>query len=54
MAEALGVRPSTVRSYVSRGVMPAADGYDKHGPWWWNDTFQGWTLQRPGRGRWGR
>lgn len=49
VAEQFGIRPSTVRAYHCRNQMPAADGYDKDGPWWRSATIATWN--RPGRGR---
>lgn len=44
------VQPVTVRSYLSRGQMPAPDGRIGTTPWWHPATITGW--KRPGRGRW--
>lgn len=49
IADREGVSPSTIRAYHSRGEMPPADGYDKHGPFWRLATLKKWD--RPGRGR---
>lgn len=49
VAEQFGIKPSTVTSYLARDQMPAADGYDKDGPWWDPETIAAW--KRPGRGR---
>jgi hypothetical protein len=49
VATQFGIKKSTVTSYHSRGQMPAADGYDKQGPWWTSATLASW--ERPGRGR---
>lgn len=50
IADHFEIAASTVRGYHSRGQMPAANGYDKHGPWWLKATILAWD--RPGRGRW--
>jgi uncharacterized protein YjcR len=49
IADLFGIKPATVRAYHTRDQMPAADGYDKHGPWWKAATIEAWS--RPGRGR---
>jgi hypothetical protein len=49
IARRFAIAESTVRSYHARGEMPAADGYDKAGPWWTKATIDGWD--RPGSGR---
>jgi hypothetical protein len=49
IAEQFAIKPSTVRSYHTRDQMPAADGYDKDGPWWSPTTIATW--KRPGRGK---
>lgn len=48
VASHFAIASSTVRAYHSRGTMPPADGYDKHGPWWHEATILNW--RRPGRG----
>lgn len=46
-----GVAESTVRAYLTRGQMPAADGRLGRTPWWWADTIRrhrgGAGQQRP-------
>ncbi len=37
----------TVRGYLSRGQMPAADGRDRYGPWWQPATIIDWHASRP-------
>ena len=50
-AALLGVKPVTLRAYVSRGQMPAPDGADRlKGLWWHRSTLTAW--KRPGRGNW--
>lgn len=49
IARRFQIAESTVRAYHSRGEMPAANGYDKAGPWWTESTIAAWD--RPGRGR---
>lgn len=51
IAERFEIAKSTVRAYHARGEMPAADGYDKTGPWWWESTIAGWDRPGPGRRR---
>lgn len=48
IAAHFAIATSTVRAYHARGTMPAADGYDKRGPWWHEATIVSW--KRPGRG----
>lgn len=51
VAALLNVKPGTLRSYVSRGQMPAPDGADRlKGLWWHEATLTAW--ERPGRGNW--
>lgn len=47
IAEKLDIKPSTWRSYVARGLAPAADGeFDKRTPWWLASTVDAWSGPR--------
>lgn len=51
VARELGVKPTTVRSWLSRGQMPDPDGRDDAGrAWWLPDTIRQWNANRPGQG----
>jgi hypothetical protein len=50
VAKALGVRASTVRGYLARRAMPAAEGRVGNVPWWRPATIAAWLAARPGRG----
>lgn len=50
VAIALGVAESTISSYRARNQMPAPDGRDRYGPWWYPDTITNWAASRPGPG----
>lgn len=46
IADRLGIQPSTVHSYRSRGQMPPPDGHDVHGhPWWLPRTLVLWRSE---------
>ena len=42
VATYLGVRPSTVTAYRSRGQMPQPDGRVGRSPWWRPATIRAW------------
>lgn len=50
VARLLQVAPSTVRSYLSRGEMPAADRLIGRSPVWSPSTIEAWQAGRRGRG----
>lgn len=48
VAEMVGVKPATFRSYVSRGQAPKADGqYDGRTPFWFYATIVAWKRDTP-------
>lgn len=57
VADLIGVRYDTLRSYRSRGSaeFPAPDGTVAQGqhnrPWWHRATIEQWQAARPGPGR---
>lgn len=51
VASYLEVAPSTVRAYVARGQMPAADRRIGREPVWRPATIRRWHRQRPRRDR---
>jgi predicted DNA-binding transcriptional regulator AlpA len=50
VASYLEVSPSTIRAYVTRGQMPAADRRIGREPVWRPETIRKWQRQRPRRG----
>jgi len=42
VAAHLGVTPSTVTAYLSRGQMPQPDGRVGRSPWWHPETIRAW------------
>lgn len=53
LADATGLAPVTIRAYLSRGQMPAPDGYLSRTPYWNHDTIQEWIdSRRPNPDRW--
>lgn len=55
IAEMMGVRPATARSYAHRrnaGFPPPDDTTVPDRPRWRTSTFLHWLAGRPGRGRW--
>ena len=42
VADYLGVVPSTVTAYKSRGQMPRPDGQTGRTPWWRPETIRAW------------
>ena len=48
IADALGIKPTTVSNYATRGYMPTPDGYVGRTPWWWESTVREWVSNRPG------
>jgi len=50
IATYLGVAPSTVSSYRSRGQMPAAERHFARTPVWRPATITAWHAQRRGKG----
>lgn len=43
VAAHVGITPATFRSYVAKGIAPAADGwYDARTPWWYAATIEEW------------
>jgi hypothetical protein len=51
IAAQFGLSPATIRAYSHRRQMPQPDGYDKYGPWWNQDSIDGWDRPGPGRRR---
>ena len=58
VAERLGIKKVTWRSYVSRGQAPKPDGWDLPAPgtasavpWWWEKTINEYERGRVGTGR---
>jgi predicted DNA-binding transcriptional regulator AlpA len=49
VASYLEVSPSTIRAYVARGQMPAADRRIGREPVWRPATIRKWQSQRPRR-----
>ena len=47
VATFLGIAPSTIRAYVARGQMPAADRRIGREPVWRPETIRQWQSQRP-------
>ena len=47
VAAFLGIAPSTIRAYVARGQMPAADRRIGREPVWRPATIRQWQSQRP-------
>jgi predicted DNA-binding transcriptional regulator AlpA len=47
VAAFLGIAPSTIRAYVARGQMPAADRRIGREPVWRPETIRQWQSQRP-------
>ena len=45
VAAYLGVTPSTVTAYRSRGQMPQPDGYVGRSPWWRPETIRAWRTK---------
>lgn len=52
-AERVGLRPSTFRAYVTRGLAPKPDGHVGRTPWWAPSTIATWNRSRPGQGQGG-
>ena len=50
VARAAGVTPGTIRTHLSRGTMPAADGRFGATVWWRPDTIAVWLASRRKRG----
>lgn len=50
VAGIMGVLPSTVSGYRSRGLMPEPDGQLGRTVWWWETTVDAWLDERPGKG----
>ena len=46
IAEAVGVRPSTIRAYHSREQMPAPTGYIGTTPYWDAEDIEPWIEDR--------
>jgi hypothetical protein len=50
VAEAAGISVSAVRSHLSKGTMPAADGRFGGTVWWRPETIAVWLMSRRRRG----
>jgi hypothetical protein len=46
IAEAVGVRPSTIRAYHSRGQMPPPTGHVGATPYWEPKDIEPWIKER--------
>jgi excisionase family DNA binding protein len=51
IAAYLGVKPSTVTAYVSRGQFPAEDAVIGSTRLWKRETVQAWAARRPRKGK---
>lgn len=49
IAELLGIEPATIRSYASRGQMPAPSGKVGRTPYWDKDDIEPWIAERVNR-----
>lgn len=47
VAEMAGVSPDTLRTYVSRGSLPAPQGWHSGSPWWTRPVIARWLADRP-------
>lgn len=54
LASSLGVLPSTISAWKSRGAMPQPARYVGRSPLWLVSDIEAWKAQRPGRGWRGR
>lgn len=50
VAELIGVKPATIRTYRHRGDMPPPDRTIGRTPVWLRDTIDRWLAERPGQG----
>ena len=53
VADRLGVDPSTVHTYRSRGGFPEPDNRFGQSPVWLPETIDAWKAARPGQGKGG-
>ncbi len=49
-ARRVGLRPSTLRFYRHKGLLPEHDGTFGVTHWWYQSTIDHWSGNRPGRG----
>jgi len=49
LAERAGLTPSTTRTYLCRGQLPAPDVMVGRTPGWLPETVDAWLAARPGR-----
>ena len=50
VADRLGVKPETVRSYRARGLMPDPAAVYGQSPVWTPEAIEAWIASRPGQG----
>jgi predicted DNA-binding transcriptional regulator AlpA len=62
-ARLVGLTPSTIKTYISKGLFPAPDGHRKprycetcehlspRQPWWWTSSVEAWHEERRKRGQ---
>lgn len=50
IANHLGLKIETLRTYKKDGRLPAADGQIGGRDWWYTSTVDRWQANRPGRG----
>ncbi len=50
VAELVGVKVPTIRTYLHRGDMPKPDRVIGRSPVWRRETIDAWLAERPGRG----
>ena len=50
VAARIGATPATVRSYRTRGYLPAPDVILGQSPGWLPETVEAWIAGRPGKG----
>lgn len=46
IAEYAGVADTLVGLWIRRGLLPAPDGHDTRGRWWWRPSIQAWATDR--------